>query len=84
MVLNYIYFENVVKFMEFSSIVTGLLAAVLWFFPACGTVMPMAHLNVPPTEVENRVKKQAWLNAVAAGLTGFSMFFQAAKLLLTK
>jgi hypothetical protein len=63
----------------------GYLAAAVWFLSACirlpSNIWFQAHVggggrNEPFETLVWRLKAMSWLNAVAAGLTAASVFFQ--------
>jgi hypothetical protein len=68
-----------------ASIVAAFASAAFWFWSAAiKPAYPMAYLSGPPKNVVDRMNKQAWLNAIAAALTGLSAALQGATLLLSK
>jgi|HubBroStandDraft_6_1064221.scaffolds.fasta_scaffold3424516_1 hypothetical protein len=59
------------------AIVAAFASAGFWLWSALlKPVYPMGYLSEPPKEVVDRIRLQAWLNAIAAALTGLSAALQ--------
>jgi hypothetical protein len=67
-----------------AAIVAAFASAGFWLWSALTKpAYPMAYLSGPPQEIVDRIHFQAWLNAIAAGLTGLSAALQGAVLLIS-
>jgi len=55
----------------------GFLSAVLWLAAAISDVDHGAYWDGPPPHVREQLRRQKWLNGLAAGTTGISVLLQA-------